>query len=263
MFQELPLLVYTVLTIPTANNEYSDFAFAAGYGGTFSPRWNPQGGGGFSLINCTVRSVTYVNGSTSQIDAIVGSRVVTNHGSPEAKLIDIDYGPIFFHSDVFGMTLAVLMDTGDTPAIIGSSPPFPPQQDAWSSVACSPRSRNLGRGSAHCATILHNVKWSIDGSEILQQMHMRASGRDVSVGITLYNHCSFGFSSTLDPQPTACENTGYLVGTIGVIQSESDPAAFSSFEGHRIMTFDGLEQAEIPWPQEDPCSDPEQTRGQI
>ena len=27
---------------PTANNEYSDFAFAAGYGGTFSPRWNPQ-----------------------------------------------------------------------------------------------------------------------------------------------------------------------------------------------------------------------------
>ena len=264
-FVDVPRITFAGLyraDFPTANNEYSDFAFAAGYGGTFFPRWNPQGGGGFSLINCTVRSVTYVNGSTSQSDAIVGSRVVTNHGSPEAKLINIDYSPIF-HSDVFGMTLAVLMDTDDTPAIIGSSPPFPPEQDAWSSVACSPNSRNLGRGSAHCATVLHNVKWSIDGSEILQQMHMRASRKDVSVGITLYNHCSFDSSSILGPQPTACENTGYLVGTIGVIQSESDPAAFSSFEGHRIMTFDGLEQPEIPWPQEDPCSDPEQTQGQI
>ena len=263
-FVDVPRITFAGLyraDIPTANNKFSDFAFAAGYGGKFSPRWNPQGGGGFSLINCTVRSITYANGSTSQSDTIMGSRVVMNHGLAEAKLIDIDYAPIF-HSDVFGMTLAVLNEASDAPAIIGSSPPFPPQQDVWSSVSCPPSSSNLGRDSSHSATVLQNVKWSIGGSEILRQMHMQAGGRDLSVGLTLYNHCSFGISS-MGPQLTPCENTGYLVGTIGVIQSGSDPAAFSSFEGARIMTFDGVQQVEIAWPPEDPCSDPEKAQGQL
>ena len=184
-----------------------------------------------------------------------------NHGSTEAKLIDIDYNSIF-HSDVFGMTLSLLNDASTTPAIMGSSPPFSPQHDAWLGVPCPPSSLNLASGSAHGATVLQDVTWSIDGSEILQQMHLRASGRDLSVGFTLYNHCSFGTSSQ-GLVPAACENTGYVVGTIGVIQSDSDPAAFSSFESHRIMTFDGVEQVKIAWPQDDPCSDPKKSLGQL
>ena len=240
--------------ILTANNDFSSFAYAAGYTDhEFLPRWNAQGSGEFSLINCTVRSVTYNNGSTSQSDPVVGSTVVTNQGSAPAKMIGLDPEPPFLDA-ILGMELALLQSTSATPAFVGTSPPFLIDQDEWGNVPCAPADKwFLSRRSAHSATVLQNVTWSTDGSEILQQM--RASGRELSVALTLYSQCPI---DVLTEELTDCENTGYLVGTIGVIQSDSNPAAFSSFGSHRIMTFNGVEQPEISWPQEDACSNPQQ-----
>ena len=240
--------------ILTANNDFSNFAYAAGYTDhDFLPGWNAQGSGEFSLINCTVRSVTYLNGSTSQSDPVVGSTVVTNPRSSPAKLIYSDLDPAFLDI-IFGMELALLWGSSNTLAFVGTSAPFLIDQDEWTNIPCAPADKwFLSRLSAHSVTVLQNVTWSTDGSEILQQM--QAGGRELSVALTLYSHCPIDVPTE---QLTSCENTGYVVGTIGVIQSTSSPAAFSSFGSHRIMTFNGVEQPEISWPPEDACSDPQQ-----
>ena len=243
--------------IPTANNDVSSFAFAAGYTeNEFIPNWNAQGSGEFSLINCTVRSVTYSNGTTSQRDALVGSRVVVNQRSSPAKMAGLDIAAIFY-STIYGMELALQQDATTAPAFVGSSAPFLVEQDGWANVPCAPAGSWFVSGlAAHGATVLKNITWSTEGSEILQQL--QAGGKELSVALAMYSQCPIDVATQ---QLTDCENTGYVVGTIGVVQSDSDPAAFSSFASHRIMTFDGVEQPEIAWPQEDACSNPLLTRG--
>ena len=111
-----------------------------------------------------------------------------NHGSSQAKIVDLDQGTFKFFSNLFGMTLALLNNGSTTPAVVGSSPPFQLQEDAWASVPC-PLALSLAVEGAHSSTILQNVTWSTDGSEILQQMRRQAGGRELSIGFTLYNHC--------------------------------------------------------------------------
>ena len=235
--------------VATANNDEASHAFAAGYTDyRFEPGWNAQGGGEFSLINCTVRSVTYSNGTTSFTDALVGSKIVINPGSPQAKVIGLDSLVPDFFAIVYGMKLALMKDAGAKPGFLGSSPPFVLEQDEWVGVPCASSIWPFARLAAHSSTVLEDVAWSPGSSEILQQMQRR--GKELSVGLTLYNHCTIeAETDTL----TDCENTGYLVGSIGVIQSASDPASFSHFGSNRIMTFEGVEQADIDWPADDPC----------
>ena len=242
--------------VATANNEYPSYAYSAGYTDhEFIPGWNVRGGGGFSFINCTVKSVTYKNGSTSQSDAIVGSRVVLNQGTPQAKLVDLDPIGENYHTFIFGMVFTLMNDTSTDPVIMGSSAPFVIVQDDWQNVPCLPMRAPV----THSATVLQNVTMSSDGSEILQQMQLGWRGPELSVGLSLYSHCPTSATGEL----TECGNTGYLVGSIGVIQSDSDPAAFSSFASNRIMTFDDVEQPEIDWPHDDPCSKAQNTTGEI
>ena len=240
--------------ILTANNDFSSFAYAAGYTDhEFLPRWNPQGSGEFSLINCTVRSVSYLNGSTSKSDPVVGSTIVTNRDSSPAKMIGLDIEPAFFDV-IYGMQLALLRGSDSNPAFVGTSAPFIVDLDEWANIPCAPADKwILSRRAAHGVAVLQNVTWSTDRSEILQQM--QASGTELSVALSLYSQCPIDEPSQ---QLTDCENTGYLVGTISVLQSISSPDTFSTFGANRIMTFNGVEQPELAWPQEDACSDPQQ-----
>ena len=225
--------------IPTINNQYSSFGYAAGYtDNKLELGWNTLGGGGLSLINCTVRSVTYRNGTTSFTDPIVGNKVVMNPGSPQPKIADLDPVGLSFYAILYGMTLAVLGEDNITPILMGSAPPFVLEQDEWLDGLCI----TYSSPAAHSAAILEDVSLSRDGSKILQEMgQSRQRKLTLSVGLTLHNHCPLG----PDGELIACENTGQLLGSIGVIQSNADPASFSSFAGDRIMTFNGVEQLEI------------------
>ena len=181
-----------------------------------------------------------------------------NHGSSQAKIVDTDQSTFQFFGTLFGMKIALMNNYSPTPAIMGSSPPFHLSEDEWTGVPC-PIAVSVAAEAAHISTVLQNVTWSTDGSEILQQMRRQAGGRELSIGLTMYNHCPGDVpNNELD-----CDNIGNIVGVIGVVQSDSDPAAFSSFEGHRIMTFEGVEQAVIPWPQDDSCSDPDRILGSM
>ena len=254
--------------IPTGNLNVSNYAYAAGYTEyEFAPRWNVQGTGDFSLINCTVRSVTYTNGSTSVRDSVVGSRVVVNKGLPSAKLTGLHFvDKMLGFSTLYGMELALMK--GNTSLFKGTSAePLNLDQDSWTNVPCAPRSGYSihWRISVHSSGRLKDVTWFDHGSqnEVLQQM--QAVGGDLSVALTLYNQCpvKVGLKTSPYEESLECENIGYLVGTIGVIGSKLGPPVDSSMGGNRIMTFSGVEQPLIAWPQQDPCSNPQLAQGML
>ena len=107
--------------------------------------WGQNATGEFAFEDAYIKSVTYINGTRSFTDPIVGKLVVTNPGKTTAKIVDLDTECIK-KSTVFGLKFGVnwpIKSTESTrDAFIGDWVPSLLTKDYWMQVICdNPRRR--------------------------------------------------------------------------------------------------------------------------
>ena len=105
----------------------------------FYKLWGPNATGEFAFEDAYIKSVTYVNGTRSFTDPIVGKLVVTNPGKTNAKIADLDTECIY-KSTVFGLRFGVNWPMESTEsaadAFIGDWIPSTLAKDYWMQVVC-------------------------------------------------------------------------------------------------------------------------------
>ena len=107
--------------------------------------WGANATGEFAFEDAYIKSVTYMNGTRSFTDPIVGKLVVTNPGEVNAKIVDLDPECVK-KSTVFGLRFGVNWRTKSTEsaanAFIGDWIPSLLTKDYWMQVICAnPRRR--------------------------------------------------------------------------------------------------------------------------
>lgn len=82
----------------TVNNEDSNF----NPGNHVHPHWNPDGTGDFRFYDTKVTSVTYLDGTHSQSDPIVGLPVLNTDAHTAGKIVDLDVEVQLRRSEIWG-----------------------------------------------------------------------------------------------------------------------------------------------------------------
>jgi len=102
--------------------------------------WGANATGEFAFEDAYIKSVTYMNGTRSFTDPIVGKLVVTNPGESNAKIVDLDPECVK-KSTVFGLRFGVNWPTKSTEsatdAFIGDWIPSLLTKDYWMQVICA------------------------------------------------------------------------------------------------------------------------------
>ena len=217
-----------------------------------TPLWNPLGGNDWSLQDCKVTSVVYLNGSrnsNANTDPLIGASVETNPYSASGKLscFDVD---AWNKSALFGVTLGVLQNVNLREfGFLGSLLPNSVlHQNCWHQIPCkSGWTRPIIKDvhGARSATIIRNIHWASElDSEILRQLKQASvkHGGQLSVSFSLYDFTE---------EPNAGNfSYGRISGTIGYA-CPSEPRFFG---GERLLSFEFVDQPRLSWPADDPCT---------
>ena len=211
--------------------------------------YNFNGTGEFSFFDSVVTSVVDANGVFSMDDPIVDGQIFNNDDKTFPKLADLDVDFQVLKASIFGMTFGVKWEGGSDLAFQGDWQPNILAQDLWGRSICTNVNHNYEshRFGAKSVTRLQNVRWGdVSESPVLQQL-MEESKREeneLSVSITVY------FYTRDTPEYLFINFTlGYVVGTIGVAK----PHEPKLFNGHRLLSFEGVEQPDLPLPEDDSC----------
>ena len=219
-----------------------------------SQGWNPSGGNEWSLLECSITSVVYLNGTrtmNANVEPLIGAPVVTNPYSVEGKLVSFDVDT-WNKSALFGVTLGVKQSAiSHEFGFVGSwLPNSVIHQNVWYQIPCNDSySDKHDVHGARSASKLTNIKWArrLD-SNILQQLKQVSSrsGGQLSISITLYD---FSLDSS-----AGNFSYGRISGTIGFAHT-SEPRFF---EGDRLLSFEFVDQPRLSLPEDDPCSEKQQ-----
>ena len=212
--------------------------------------WSPLGGNDWSLQDCMVTSVVYLNGtrnSNAVTDPLIGASVETNPYSANGKLscFDVDAQN---KSALFGVTLGVRKSVNSREfGFLGSFPPNSVlHQNCWHQVPCKFTKADYNDvHGARTASTLRYVQWSrkLD-SEILWQLKQVSirHGGQLSISLTMYDFLRDSSAGNF--------SYGRISGTIGY----AHPSEPRFFGGERLLSFEFVDQPHLSWPASDPCT---------
>ena len=232
---------------PTANNSPLNYNYKTPDEG-FKPLWCPNGTGEFSFFECSVTSVTYLNGTTSYTDPLVNKPIIVNPQNPPPKLVDID-PECQIRSQIFGMKFGISQANNDI-AFLGDWQPSIIAQDMWTRVSCLSES-DFPQKSDHCfgskgTTRITEVLWgNVSFSEALEELYNNGITKELSIGQNYFFYTG-GYPEYLQYNFTL----GYVVGTIGVGKT-NEPL---NFGGERLMTFEDVQKTDIAFNSELKCN---------
>ena len=214
------------------------------------PYWNPSGGNDWTLQDCRVTAVVYLNGtrnSKHNTDPLVGASVETNPYSANGKLASLDVDA-WNKSALFGVTLGVKQSTSSSEfGFLGSLLPNSViHQNAWHQVPCRhTKSTHKDVHGARSASILEKVQWASElDSEVLKQLKQLSTkhGRQLSISFAFYDFTRDSNAGNF--------SYGRISGTIGYARS-SEPRFFG---GERLLSFEFVDQPHLSWPADDACT---------
>ena len=175
--------------------------------------WNPEGSGAFRLVACTVTTVCYADGTSSQTDPVVGFAVADANVRVAGKIVDLDPQQQMV-SEIWG--LIVRLTDGNADLFSG---PFDrsPFSDIWG------RAQGAGaQGDTGMATfwqsVIGPVTWG-DTSVSPFLTQLRAAAPDGLLSIK-FNTDGYNMSAS-----SAQFTLGRIVGTIGPA-SRTEPKRF-------------------------------------
>ncbi|HKV12439.1 MAG TPA: ferritin-like protein [Thermoanaerobaculia bacterium] len=159
----------------TVNNdpEHFDSAdFRSNYqvsgSGSSNGWWNPRGTGAWRLFDCTVKAVTYEDGTwcdDPSKDPVVGLSVTGADARVEAKLVDLDPEQQMV-SEIWG--LQVLVQSAAAGVVLRGNFEVSPFADIWTRFPAGQPDSFFG---AYYQSILAGVKWqSLQGSRFLEEI---------------------------------------------------------------------------------------------
>lgn len=199
-----------VSTVNNDPNHFNNATFQPSYqdyqdGKNANGWWNPDGTGNFRLIDLTIQSVTYLDGTTTsdpKEDPIIGMSVMDTDSRVAGKMVDLDSQQQMV-SEIWG--LIVRIGKGETTFVKGDY-----EVAAFTNIWFN-RSTDKTADSAAAASyqsILKNIEWNIEksGSKYLKELK-KTSPKNLSIQFTVdrYNgdHTSPEFT------------IGRMAGTIG------------------------------------------------
>eukprot|EP00731_Ephydatia_muelleri_P001489 Em0001g1489a len=212
--------------------------------------WNVNGTGEISFVNCTVSSAITHFGMASNEDTVINGQVVNNLNEPYPKAVDLDVDYQF--TTIYGLTITIVKSDGQI-ALKGKLVPMIMVQDMWIRSICTNFSVEQDNNfdhylSAKSASVLTNVQWyDISGSPALQQLQAASeeNGGNLSISLAMF------FNTRVVPQFMFTNFTlAYVVGTIGV-SSTNEPLMFN---GNRLLSYQDIEQPDLPLNSDDSCS---------
>ena len=234
--------------VNTVNNERQNYKVSLSEDDLIL-KWNPFGGNDWSLQDCRVSSVVYLNGtrnSKPNTDALIGASVETNPYSANGKLACFDVDA-WNKSALFGVTLGVKQNaTSNEFGFLGSLLPNSViHQNAWHQVPCKFTKADFNDvHGARSASKLKHVRWASElDSEILRQL------KQVSVRNGGQLSISFALHGFVRDSRVGNFSYGRISGTIGF----AHPSEPRFFGGERLLSFEFVDQPHLFLPANDPC----------
>ena len=201
--------------------------------------WNPIGTGEFRLYNMTVTSVTYLDGTDSKSDPIVGRPMLNANTFTPGKLVDLDVDVQLFKGEIWGQQIGLNWAKPNEPqhnSFVGHLSPTNLGHDVWRRAICSPDTTTHNYSSV-AKSLLKNVTWAEDiDSRLLQELKNRTeytedgSSAYLSIRLLLY-------FMVRDYSPTNY-TFGRIHGTIGPAFLD-EPIQFT---GQRKLNFEEVKQ---------------------
>ena len=150
----------------TLNNDPKNFKV----GVSLSQAWNPTGTGEFRLYNMTVTSVTYLDGTDSKSDPIVGLPMLNSDTSTPGKLVDLDVDAQS-KCEIWGQHIGLNWakpGKSQHNSFIGQLRPTILDHDMWNRAICT-------NFSSVAKSTLTDVKWA-DGQDIDSRLLQELKG---------------------------------------------------------------------------------------
>lgn len=180
--------------------------------------WNPEGTGNFRFVGCTVKSVTYNDGTTTtnpDDDWIIGKTIIDSNERVAAKIVDLDPSQQSV-SELWGLTVRLSDDGTD---VFNGPYKVAPFADIW-----WVRSLNLqadsGASAFYQSTFDVNGSWNDDlvaKSKFLQELKAKSENQlSIKFNTDVYNDASTTPEFTL----------GRCIGSIGPSNS-TEPNHFT------------------------------------
>jgi len=206
-----------VSTVNNDPNHFNNATFQSSYqnyqdGTNLNGWWNPDGTGNFRLVNCTIQSVTYLDGTSTKdpkVDPIIGMSVMDTDSRVAGKMVDLDSQQQMV-SEIWGLIIRI--GQGDTNFVKGDY-----EVAAFTNIwfnRSTDKSGDAGAGATY-QSIIKNLEWSIEnsGSRYLKELK-ETSADNLSIQFTVDrydgNHKSPNFT------------IGRMVGAIGPV-FENEP----------------------------------------
>ena len=187
--------------------------------------WGFNGTNEFQFFENIVTSVSYLDGSESTDDTVIGKHIVGNLQRPFSKLTDMDTDAQD-RSTIYGMKFGITWDTS-SPAenmrFFGDWTPSVIAQDMWPRVKCYSEDNHgneLYQDSfpfgASGTTVIDNVDWSADlgDSTVLQQL--KTASEETADGKLSVRVALFFYTRNLPSYVAKNATLGYVIGSIGV-----------------------------------------------
>ena len=217
----------------TVNNYRSNFV----PGANLTLEWNPDGTGEFRFYNMRVTSVTYRDGSSSDVDPIVGLPLMNSDVFTAGKLVDLDVDVQLEKGEIWGQYVGLNWAKPQAKqhnSFMGYMQPTNLAHDVWRRAICVPKSteQNINHNMSSVAkSILRNVTWAEDiDSQLLQELKDETQAGYLSIRMVVYfmvrdfNPNNFTF--------------GDVHGTIGPAFLDEP----TQFTGHRKLHYEEVNQ---------------------
>jgi len=176
--------------------------------------WEPEGGGAFRLVGCTVNTVGYADGTLSQGDPVVGMAIADANARVAGKIVDLDPQQQLV-SEIWG--LVVRLTDGNADYFSGRFDVASFSDIWWARAQGGGAAGDTGAGS-FWQSVIGPVTWGdTSGSPFLQQL--KAASPDGLLSIK-FNVDGYNMSSS-----SAAFTLGRIVGTIGPT-SRNEPRRF-------------------------------------
>lgn len=196
------------------------------------PGWNPNGTGQFQILNCTVQSVVYEDGSvsnTSAQDPVIGMAIGCNT-SPLPKIVDLDPEQQMV-SAIWGMQVQ-LGAAGSDNSLVGDYL-VAAFTDIWFRATASGAGGDAPMAACY-QSALASIKWGDNPSSQFLQQLQRASPDKLSIKFNLDGINMDSASSNF--------TQGRIVGTIGpAFAGEPDRCVFGRFMRSAAGTDPGVQ----------------------
>lgn len=184
--------------------------------------WNPDGTGNWRLVDCTVQSVTYRDGTVEtnpSKDPVIGMLISDSNSRTAAKLVDLDTQQQMV-SEIWGLLVRLLDKDGR--ALFSGDYKVAPFTNIWFNRSVD-KSADSAAGATY-TSVIQNINFDMAGyaessrfiKELIDEMH-KVSSAELS--------CQFNVDRYNGDNTTPDFTLGRMVGAIGIAYPE-DPKHF-------------------------------------